>query len=733
MIKPGIPLLASVLAFCGFSGIAPGQNSARTDLAQHARATASSVLESRYAPENAVDGVVSDDSRWVSRRDDQNKWLELDLGQARNLRVAHVYSGWQEGDAMKNFALEAWNDGRWQAIPGGKSNGNTSVITTLRFEQSITAQRVRLLCSDNGPARLREIALYAETVPPGTGLTFSSTPTSPTFPTNRHLIAVNQVGYATAFPKRFTAPLSADGSRFEIRKMGADQALYRGIIRGHIGDFSTFHPDDGASEYEILVRGGALEPGRSDPFSIRRRLYEEAFWQGAVDFMSDSRSVVGTHPSAYGGCPWRDGTYYDFIVPSLVELYLANPDRVQAMPVQLNWKKDGARVLSPDFKFDARNPHPEGVLEAARRYYKELEPPGANTPDLVQLIHWGLGYYLMNPATRDPSADPLPKQIHSQTVEQFAFFLAAWPQFKQWLPGSFYERCRDFTFEHWEKSGLFEVDPLWSAKTYMSEQQIPGGDPSGGLLHPFKGRHAPGHSIQPNLLMYEVARREGRTDADRFLKAAQTQARWIIDQLDWNDPRTTKGQRMSEQKTITGLVWFLQNYPEQAPTGLRPKIVEWARVAIERSQNLWDFRRYDLNQNWSIPELNETGNLVGFTAAALAASWVVEDDAMKLRLQEIAIAQMDNVFGRNPKLAAATEHPEQGFPLVERGWPLKFPNNVCARLETTRGCLAASPGTEMYPFNPNGKYRHAEGWVNFNAAWNVALAYLRWAEAGHAP
>jgi hypothetical protein len=27
--------------------------------------------------------------------------------------------------------------------------------------------------------------------------------------------------------------------------------------------------------------------------------------------MIDCRSVLGKHPSAYGGSPWRDGTYYD--------------------------------------------------------------------------------------------------------------------------------------------------------------------------------------------------------------------------------------------------------------------------------------------------------------------------------------------------------------------------------------------------------------------------------------
>ena len=703
-----------------------------TNLAHHAKAAASSTFEARYAAANAVDGVVSDDSRWLSKKGDAAPWLELDIGEPRSLRCAHVYTGWEDQAGLASFAFEAWQDGKWQTIPGSKVTGNTAQAVTVTFEKAVTAQRVRFVSTEPGPLRVREIALFAEPAPLGMGVKIA-TGEAAAVPSDQHVIALNQVGFNTDQPKRFTAPLSADGSKFEVRPVGSDAALFSGQVLKGVGDFSAFKPADSAKEYILVVTGDALKPGQSDPFAIRANLYQEQFWQTAVDFMIDSRSVVGSHPSAYGGCPWRDGTYYDFIVPSLVEFYLADPARVQAMPRQIDWEAEKARLLSPDFKFDANNPHPEGVMDAARKCYSELESPRPDAPDVVKLIQWGLGYYLFHPATKDPSGDPAGKKIHSQTVEQFAFVLWAWPKFDQWLSQSFYQRCRDFTFEQWKKAGLLEIDPQWDAQSYLTPEQILEANPTGGTLHPYKGRHAPGHSIQPNLLLYEVAKREKRADADDYLKAAQTQAEWVIVHVDWNDPRTTKGQRMSEFKTMTGLVWFLQNHPSQAPAGLKSKITDWARVAIQRSENFWDFRRYDLDQHWTIPKLNETGNLVSFTAAALAASWVVDDAGMKRRLQEIAVAQMDDVFGRNPKLAAAPEHPEKGFPLIERGWPKKFQDNTCARLETTRGALSSSPGTEMYPFNPGGKYRHLEGWVNYNAAWNVALAYVQWNRKGHAP
>ena len=62
--------------------------------------------------------------------------------------------------------------------------------------------------------------------------------------------------------------------------------------------------------------------------------------------------------------------------------------------------------------------------------------------------------------------------------------------------------------------------------------------------------------------------------------------------------------------------------------------------------------------------------------------------------------------------------------MLEKGWPVGFPDGTTARLETCRGSLSSGPGTEMFPFNPNGKPRFPEGWTAFNSALNVGLAYI---------
>lgn len=535
-------------------------------------------------------------------------------------------------------------------------------------------------------------------------------------------VAVNQIGYATGKPKRFTAPKATDGTPFAVRAAEGGSALFEGSVQGGLGDFSAFQPQDSTRHYVVEIRTPDGSPALSDPFLIRANLIQEQYWQAAVDFLIDTRAATGTHPSAYGGCPWRDGTYYDAIIPSLVLFYLADPKSVEAMPKQIDWAADKARVTAPGFKFNDKDPHAKGFMKPVCAYY-ELEPPAADAPDVVKLIHWGAGFYLVNPQTKDPSGDPDPRRIHPQTVEQVAYVVWAWPALKKWLPESFYQKCRDFCFANWKPS--LEISPWWDTKTYLSPDDLKAGNPGHGLLHPYKGRHAPGHSIVPNLLLHEVAKREGREDAPTYLDAAVKQAEWCVQNLDWNDPRTTKGHRMSEHRTIPNLVWLLQKYPDKAPAGLKEKIAAWVDVAISRSDNLWDYRRYDLGDHWSVPKINDVGSLLSLPAIATAASWVVDDPKKKARLEQISTAAMDQVFGRNPRLAAAPGHPKMGFPEIERGWPMLYKNDSCARLELCRGSISSSPGTEMFPFNPKGAFRHPEGWVNYGASWCISLAYLQ--------
>ena len=702
----------------------------------HARETTASASSQRAeGPASfAIDGLVSDASRWLATEDDAQPWIELAFAQPQKVGMVDVFSGYltgdKNGDSLRDFDISLQVKGKWQQDNSWQVRNNAQSSKRVYIDRDAVS-KIRLSLTRPGPARIREIAVYDNKE--ALGLLDVGEPgqhaQSFAIDLRQHQIGLNQIGYLTARPKRFTAPLSADGTEFTVQ--AGDQIAFKEKIENGIGDFSAFQPADSETRYTITLHGGDLKNNTSEPFLIRENLAQEQYWQAATDFLNDVRSVTGTHPSAYGGCAFRDGTYYDAIVPALVEFYLADQAFVERMPRQIDWQAEKARVMAPDFPFDANNPCSGGVMEATRNYY-QLDPPKAEAPDVVKLIHWGAGYILMKPNGRDPSSQKgKANRIEPQSVEQVAYVLWAWPGLKEWLPQSFYEQCRDFCFKYWATSSTKEggssldISPFWNPETYMTTESFDESIHNPGNMNPFKGRHAPGHSIVPNLIMHEVAKREGRDDAPLYLNTAVKQAEWIIKNLDWNDPRTTKGHRLSEHRTIPNLVWLLQKYPDHAPAGLKEKITEWAEVAVSRSHNLWDFRKFS-NDMWTIPGMNEVGNSLGLPAIALAASWVVDEPELKKDLERIAISSIDHLFGRNPMLAASTPHPKQGFPEIERGWPKLYKKDVCARLETVRGNIATLPGSEMYPFSTGKKFRHLEGWCNYGAAWCISLAYLQW-------
>ncbi len=704
-----------------------------------------------YVPEKVKDGVISDASRWLAADADKKPWVELAFPEPIIVGMIDVFSGWKNGDSLKAFDVMVEVDGIWQRHTDWKVRENANTSKRIYIDRK-SVSKLRLELVNRGAARIREIAVYNNKE--ALGLKdigeLGNKAEAYEISFSQHQIGLNQIGYLTSRPKRFTAPLSGDGTEFKIREQGKSSVLYRGVIKGGCGDFTTFRPADSDARYVIDLSGGNLNPNTSDPFLIREQLDQEQYWQTAVDFLNDVRSVVGTHPSAYGGCAFRDGTYYDAIVPSLVLFYLSDPEFIDSMPRQIDWEAEKERVTAPDFVYIRDGAQP-GVMDAVRNYY-QLEGPNPNAPDVVKILHWGAGYILMKPNGRDPSSsfENDDSMVEPQTVEQIAYVLWAWPELKKWLPQSFYDKCLEFCFKFWKPAGgprggftqggsgnkkgasALDISPWWDPETYMTIESFDQSIHNPGHMHPFKGRHAPGHSIVPNLLMHELALREGRDDAAIYLDAAVKQADWIIKNLDWNDPRTTKGHRLSEHRTIPNLVWLLQKYPEQAPEGLKEKITEWARVAVSRSNNLWDFRRFS-DTMWTIPGMNEVGNSLSLPAIALSASWVVDDPALKKELERIAIASVDHVFGRNPMLHAAPSHPDQGFPEIERGWPKHYKKDVCARLETVRGNIASLPGSEMYPFQPGKRFRHLEGWANYGASWCISLSYLKFDKDASTP
>jgi hypothetical protein len=674
--------MKKISLFFLFLATASGLSGATPEPLKPASASASST-KAGYDASKAIDGTVSDDSRWVSEKGDGNEWIELKLPAPTKLIGLHLHSGYQGGNPLRDFVVQYWKAGKWVDIPSANVTGNKSAALTLRFDDTVdvTTDRLRIEISGtaDGVARVSEIVVWpaaAGSVPP-----ISKDESTPT------LVFLNQAGFNSGKPKRFTAPTLKDGIEFQILPAAGGAPVFTGRIEGNVGDLTAFEPKNGG-EYVVVAGGLTSVPFRVEPWLIERITY-----QGAVDFMVDSRHYVGNdRRKCVGSYGWRDDHHFGWQLHTLVPQWLSNPAAYERMPRQVTYEAPTDPAL-----------------------WGKLEPPLENAPDIVKLIHWGADVIVTQNTT------------HELMKSQLAYFLYAWPWLKDYLPAQNYEVVRDFAFEQWANPVADHKYPydesaehdLLAVKTKIGNT---------------KGAYPPGFSIQPNLLMYEVANREKRPDAQKYLDAAVAQADWIVQNLDWNDPQTTKGQRMSEFITMTGLAHLLRDYPDRAPAGLAKKINEWADVVIRRSDNLWDFRKLgDAPDQWTPmgdkPTMwNEPGNVVGLPAAILAAKPFITDPKKQARLNEIAWAHFDSLFGRNPTGRHFSYDAPREIAGVEHGW-YNFHVGGIGRLEHARFVIDGSPKNQHFPFHPEvGNVGWTEGWIQHNTPFNLSLAYLAQAD-----
>jgi hypothetical protein len=652
------------------------------------RSAKASSSMAKYPAANAIDGKVNDDSRWVSEASEQPAWLELDLGQRRKLAGIHFFSGFGDKDVVASFKVQFQSGGEWKDIPSAVISGNTSSAVAVPFDQTVSVDtdklRLWITTPAKGSARVKEVVVWPSEVgdlPKIAGGTQAGIAQSQIVP-----LYLNQSGFNLGKPKRFTAPTLTDGTKFIVRSAKGGAALAEGTLKNHVGDFSSFNPE-GTDEY-VVEAGGLV----SVPFRIGQWWMERVTYQDAVDFMIDSRHYVGNEKVACpGSFGWRDDHHFGWELHTLVPQYLSNPSAYERMPRQVRYVKPTDPKL-----------------------WGALEPPSENAPDLVKLIHWGADVIVTQ------------KLGHEHLKAQLAYFLYAWPVLEPWLPAQNFKAVRDYAFSTWTATASDRKYPydesvdhnLLTLKTRLGTT---------------KGCLPPGFSIQPNLLMHEVAKREKRPDAGLYFDAAFKQADWMIKNLDWNDPLTTKGQRMSEFLTVTGLAHFLKEYPDRAPKGLAAKINEWAKVLIRRSDNLWDFRKLDDKDKWTPmgekPQMwNEPGNVVGLPAPILAAVPFISDAKTKQRLEELVWSHFDGMFGRNPVGRHFSFDAPREVEGVEYGWFKFYPGGI-GRLAEARFVIDGSPKNAHYPYHPEvGDIGWTEGWIQFNAAYNISLSYLAWSE-----
>ena len=691
-MKLGRPLLLSLLGVCVF-GVAGLAAAEPTSPSLKVSAARGSSVDGAFTADRAIDGVISEASHWTSTASPSPAWLELDLGSTQTLAGLHLYTGLDAGGALRSFTVQFWTEGRWTDIPSATVVDNRATALALAFDDTVTVRTDRLrlwiTSTPDGRARVNEVLVWpasVRTLPPLAAPADFHGPAAAS-PASVPLIYLNQSGFNLGHPKRFTAPTLADGTPFLVRPAAGGAAVFSGQVTGHIGDFSTFDPADDTREF-VVVAG----PHTSVPFRIGPWWLERVTYQNTVNFMIDSRHYVGNYRTVCrGSFGWRDDHHFGWELHTLVPQFLSNPSAYTRMPAQITYE-----------------------APADPKLWGALTPYRADIPDLVKLIHWG--------------ADIIVTQRlgHEHLKAQLAYFLYAWPWLRAYLPEQNYTVVRDYAFAIWSNPTADRVYPydespehdLLALKTKIGTT---------------KGCYPPGFSIEPNLLLYAVARREGRADAERYFAAAHRQTAWLIANLNWNDPLTTKGQRMSEWLTITGLSHFLREYPDRAPAGLAAKLNSWADVVVRRSANLWDFRKLTDGDGWTPmgdkPTMwNEPGNVVGLPAALLAARPFVRDAATRTRFNELIFSHFDAMFGRNPTGRHFSYDAPREIEGVEHGW-YSFHKGGIGQLEQARFVIDGSPKNQHFPYHPEvGNVGWTEGWVQFNTAFNVSLAYLAYAE-----
>lgn len=128
--------------------------------AQGAKVSASNIRGSgdrRFSPRNVIDGRR--DTYWAT--DDQSKTPELilDLRREVTFNVVRLREYLPLGQRVEAFALDVWQDGKWQEFASGTSIGNCRLVRG----NPVTTSKVRLRITQAPvcPA-IAELALFAE-------------------------------------------------------------------------------------------------------------------------------------------------------------------------------------------------------------------------------------------------------------------------------------------------------------------------------------------------------------------------------------------------------------------------------------------------------------------------------------------------------------------------------------------------------------------------------------------
>jgi len=113
-------------------------------------------LRADFPGSNAVDGIIADNSRWVSTASGEH-WIEIDLEGEYPIHSFEIWngSGGQVNTPLPDLRFQVLVNGEWQTIVEETANANANYVATF---DEVTTNKVRFLT--NTQTRLFEIAVY---------------------------------------------------------------------------------------------------------------------------------------------------------------------------------------------------------------------------------------------------------------------------------------------------------------------------------------------------------------------------------------------------------------------------------------------------------------------------------------------------------------------------------------------------------------------------------------------
>lgn len=486
---------------------------------------------------------------------------------------------------------------------------------------------------------------------------------------------ISQIGYDADKAKIATLVNASDNTPFTVINANTGSTVYTGTISENKADFSSVTTE---GLYYL-----ASESRYSYTFTIANNRIWNVCALPSLKFMEMSRQdawKVGGN-TGYG---WRDGHQFSFELNGLVMQYMSNPSYYESLP----WD----------------------VYKVAQTEYTDLQTQ--DCPNIIWLMKFAIErYYDWNV---NDSID-----LHALIKGQIAYFLYIYPHISTYIDSTWYETIRDWCISIWS---VTTCDKAWYDVT-INHNLFTTQSAIGGV----KGACPPGYAVVPNFMMYEVCTRDNLNTASQFLTAAENNIAWLVNSVDFTDSANTKGQRMNEYIPFHALTYAYEMYPNSCPAGTSAKILAAAQALINLSANLWDYTKYDSN-TWVNLATQGSGlcnnpGYVGMMGVYFALARVITDASVKARLKELAIAHHDHGFGRNPLGRCFDYKATDDFDGAKLGWVSRYSGGYGA-LEDCTGVLDGSPKEENFPYDPSGSTGYTEGWVAFNSAWNMGLAYL---------